>query len=61
VPVLCVVMVIGRRVYVHRVLEGKGFRRAIRDRPVELRLPEDGAVLIHPSAFETTVPALLEH
>lgn len=60
VPVLCVLMVIGRRVYVHRVLEGKGFRRAIRDRPVELRLPEDGAVLIHPGAFETTIPAMLE-
>ena len=60
VPVLCVVMVIGRRVYVHRVLEGKGFRRAIRDRPVELRLPDDAAVLIHPSAFETSIPSLLE-
>jgi predicted PurR-regulated permease PerM len=60
VPVLCVVMVVGRRVYVHRVLEGKGFRRAIRDRPVELRLPDEGAVLIHPVAFETTIPALLE-
>jgi predicted PurR-regulated permease PerM len=60
VPVLCVVMVVGRRVYVHRVLEGKGFRRAIRDRPVELRLSDDGAVLIHPSAFETTIPAMLE-
>lgn len=60
VPVLCVVMVVGRRVYVHRVLEGKGFRRAIRDRPVELRLPDDGGLLIHPAAFETTVPALLE-
>ncbi|HEX6306761.1 MAG TPA: AI-2E family transporter [Longimicrobiales bacterium] len=60
VPVLCVVMVVGRRVYVHRVLEGKGFRRAIRDRPVELRLPDDSATLIHPAAFETTIPALLE-
>ena len=60
VPVLCVVMVVGRRVYVHRVLEGKGFRRAIRDRPVELRLPEEASVLIHPAAFETTIPALLE-
>ncbi|HEX6135045.1 MAG TPA: AI-2E family transporter [Longimicrobiales bacterium] len=60
VPVLCVVMVVGRRVYVHRVLEGKGFRRAIRDRPVELRLPDDGALLVHPAAFETTIPALLE-
>jgi hypothetical protein len=53
-------MVIGRRVYVHRLLEGKGFRRAIRDRPVELRLSADGAVLIHPSAFETTIPSILE-
>jgi predicted PurR-regulated permease PerM len=60
VPVLCVVMVIGRRVYVHRVLEGKGFRRAIRDRPVELRLPDESAVLIHPTAFDTTIPAMLE-
>jgi predicted PurR-regulated permease PerM len=61
VPVLAVVMVIARRVYVHRVLEGKGFRRAIRDRPVELRLPDEGAVLVHPVAFEKSVPALLEN
>lgn len=60
VPVLCVVMVVVRRVYVHRILEGKGFRRAIRDRPVELRLPDDDGVLIHPVALERTVPALLE-
>ena len=60
VPVLACVMVIGRRVYVHRVLEGKGFRRAIRDRPVELHLPDETAALVHPVAFEKTVPALLE-
>jgi predicted PurR-regulated permease PerM len=60
VPVLCVVMVIGRRVYVHRVLEGRGFRRAIRDRPVELQLPGDGAVLVHPLSLERSIPALLE-
>src|SRR5262245_54706495 len=60
VPVLCTVMVIARRVYVHRVLEGKGFRRAIRDRAIEIRLPEDGMVVLHPVALETTVPALLE-
>lgn len=60
VPVLCTVMVIGRRVYVHRILEGKGFRRAIRDRPIEIRLPEEGTVMAHPSAFESSVPALLE-
>lgn len=60
VPVLCVVMVVGRRVYVHRVLEGKGFRRAVRDRPIEVRLPGEGAVLVHPAGLEQSVPALLE-
>jgi predicted PurR-regulated permease PerM len=60
VPVLAVIMVVTRRVYVHRVLEGKGFRRALRDRPVELRLPEDGAVLVHPVAWDRSVAALLE-
>jgi predicted PurR-regulated permease PerM len=59
VPVLCVVMVIGRRVYVHRVLEGRGFRRAIRDRPVELQLPGD-SVIVHPLALERSIPAMLE-
>jgi predicted PurR-regulated permease PerM len=61
VPVLATVMVIVRRVYVHRMLEGKGFRRAIRDRPVELRIPRYSAVLIHPVAYERTIPALLEN
>jgi predicted PurR-regulated permease PerM len=60
VPVLATVMVVGRRVYIHRVLEGKGFRRAVRDRPVEVRLPADGAVLVHPAANDRTVPAFLE-
>ncbi len=60
VPVLATTMVIVRRVYVLRVLEGKGFRRAVRDRPVEIRLPDDGSVLVHPVAYERTVAALLE-
>src|SRR5690606_12382769 len=60
VPALCVVMVIGRRVYVHRVLEGRGFRRAIRDRPIEIRLPGDGAVLVNRAALDQSLPALLE-
>ena len=60
VPVLCTVMVIARRVYVHRVLEGKGFRRAIRDRPIEIKLAAENGVLVHPLAYETTVPVLLE-
>jgi hypothetical protein len=52
-------MVIGRRVYVHRVLEGRGFRRAIRDRPVELQLPGD-SVIVHPLALERSIPAMME-
>jgi predicted PurR-regulated permease PerM len=60
VPVLASAMVIVRRIYVQRVLEGKGFRRAIRDQAVEVRLPADGAVLVHPAAQKVGVPALLE-
>lgn len=60
VPVLAVVMVVVRRIYVRRVLEGKGFRRAIRDQPVEIRVPVESDVLVHPVALETSVPALLE-
>lgn len=59
VPVLATVMVITRRIYVDRVLEGKGFRRAKRDQAVEVRLPREG-VLVHPTALSKTVPALLE-
>lgn len=61
VPVLCTVMVVVRRVYVARVLEGKGFRRAIRDRPIEMRLRADDGLLVHPSAYESSIPALLEN
>ena len=60
VPVLASAIVIVRRIYVHRVLEGKGFRRAVRDQPIEVRLPDDVAVLVHPAAREASIPALLE-
>lgn len=60
VPVLCTVMVVARRVYVHRVLEGKGFRRSVRDRAIEIKLSSGDGVLVHPLAYETTVPTLLE-
>jgi predicted PurR-regulated permease PerM len=59
VPVLATATVIIRRVYIHRVLEGRGFRRFVRDTPVEIRLPE-GATLSHPAVAEVSVPALLE-
>ncbi len=60
VPFLAATMVIVRRIYVYRLLEGKGFRRAIRDQPIEVRLPGDGGVLVEPRALESTIPALLE-
>ena len=30
------------------------------DRSVESRLPSDAALLVHPVAYERTIPALLE-
>lgn len=57
VPVLATVMVITRRIYVHRLLEGKGFRRFVRDAPSEVRLP-DGALRTLPAGL--SIPALLE-
>ena len=60
VPVLASVMVLVRRIYVHRILEGKGFRKAVRDQAVEVRLPDDGSVLVHPAARERSIPAILE-
>lgn len=60
VPVLATVMVIVRRIYVQRVLEGRGFRRAVRDQAVQVQLPTGGSVLVHPRSFEQSIPALLE-
>ncbi len=61
VPVLAVVMVVGRRLYIDRVLEGRGFRRAVRDQPIELHLgSHEEGVLVHPSGLEQSIPALLE-
>lgn len=57
VPVLASVMVITRRIYVHRLLEGKGFRRFVRDAPAEVRLPE-GALRAVPAGL--SIPAVLE-
>jgi predicted PurR-regulated permease PerM len=57
VPVLATLMVVTRRIYVHRLLEGKGFRRFVRDPPSEVRLPE-GVLRTAPSGL--SIPALLE-
>ncbi len=48
VPTLAALMVVVRRILVHRVYEGQGFRRATRDRPMVLRVPPpdgDGVLL----------------
>jgi len=60
VPVLAAVMVLIRRIYVHRVLEGKGFHRIEKDAPTIISLPMGDGVLVHPSAAEVSIPALLE-
>ncbi|HEX8697185.1 MAG TPA: AI-2E family transporter [Longimicrobium sp.] len=57
VPVVATLMVITRRIYVHRLLEGKGFRRFVRDAPTEVRLPE-GAARVEPGRI--SIPAILE-
>jgi len=57
VPVLATTMVIVRRIYVHRLLEGKGFRRFVRDAPTEIRLPE-GVLRVDPAVV--SIPAILE-
>ncbi len=60
VPVLATVMVLVRRIFVHRVLEGKGFHRIERDAPAIITLPTGAGVLVHPSAAEVSIPSLLE-
>lgn len=57
VPVLATLVVIIRRIYVHRLLEGKGFRRFVRDAPAEVRLPES-VLRVAPGAL--SIPAILE-
>lgn len=47
VPTLAVLMVIVRRILINRIYEGKGFRKAERDRMLVLRVPvPDGGVLL---------------
>jgi predicted PurR-regulated permease PerM len=60
VPVLAAAMVLIRRIFVHRILEGKGFHRIEKDAPAIISLPTGDGVLVHPSASEVNIPALLE-
>lgn len=60
VPALATVMVLVRRIFVHRVLEGRGFHRIERDAPAIISLPTGEGVLVHPSAADVSIPTLLE-
>jgi hypothetical protein len=60
VPVLATVMVLVRRIFVHRILEGKGFHRIESDAPAVITLPAGDGVLVHPSVGEMSIPSLLE-
>jgi hypothetical protein len=59
VPTVAALMVVVRRILVHRVYEGHGFRRAMRDQPMVLRVPPpDGdGVLLPAAARLVDVPA----
>lgn len=57
VPVLASLMVIIRRIYIHRLLEGKGFRRFVRDAPAEVRVPESAMRM---EGAAVSIPAMLE-
>lgn len=47
VPLLAVIMVVVRRILIHRIYEGQGFRRSTRDRLLVLRVPvPDGGVIV---------------
>ncbi len=60
VPALATVMVLIRRIFVHRVLERRGFHRIERDAPAIISLPTGDGVLVHPSASDVSIPTLLE-
>ncbi len=59
VPLLCVLMVVVRRILLSRIYEGKGFRRTTRERALLLRLPaSEGGVIVPPTSLD--VITLLE-
>lgn len=59
VPTLAALMVVVRRILVHRVYEGQGFRRATRDQPFVLRVPPpDGDAVLVPTADGRLVDVL---
>lgn len=59
IPVLATAMVIVRRIYIQRLLEGRGFRRTVRDSALEIHVPGT-AKWVHPQAAELELTSFLE-
>lgn len=58
VPTLAVLLVVVRRILIHRVYEGQGFRRATRDQALVLRVPPpDGDAVLFPAGAPVDVLA----
>ena len=61
VPLLAAIMVVVRRILIERIYEGRGFRRASRDRALVLRVPvPDSAVWLPDPSFAVDMVALEE-
>ena len=72
VPMLASVMVVVRRILINRIYEGRGFRKATRDRSFVLRVPAPDGGVMHPSVpladvlafrqrIESLVPSVVKH
>jgi predicted PurR-regulated permease PerM len=61
VPLLAVIMVVVRRILIHRIYEGQGFRRSTRDRQLVLRVPAPGgAVIVPPTDSPVDILSMVE-
>lgn len=60
VPLLVTLMVVVRRILVHRIYEGHGFRRTARDRTMVLRVPAPAGGVLVPDGPIPDVIALAE-
>lgn len=58
VPILAVLRVLVRRLYVDRILESGSFHPTLSDEPVVIRIPADGGFVL--SASSRSVPEILE-
>jgi predicted PurR-regulated permease PerM len=60
VPILAVIRVLVKRLYVERGLEGGGFHPILSDEPIVIRVPPDVGLKLSPAAARLSVPETLE-